>query len=59
MTMTPSDFAKEMAVIAHPGNGYDPEATHSQADDLLCEMLRQLGYGAGVIVFKDMDKWYA
>jgi hypothetical protein len=55
---TPKDFAREMAAICHP-NASDPEMDHVRADELLCEVLEQLGYGEGVAVFRDAKKWYA
>ena len=41
-------------------DGYDVlgEAGHVEADDLMCELLKSLGYGEGVEVLEDMDKWY-
>jgi hypothetical protein len=39
--------------------GDDPEAAHSQADMILCELLRSLGYGDVVDAWDDMEKWYA
>jgi hypothetical protein len=44
--MTPDEFAAEMEVLA-VNNADDPETTHSQADHLLCEVLREMGYGKG------------
>ena len=52
----PSKFARRMAIIARNG---DPEIRHSEADALMKKVLRQLGYEAGVIIFEEMDKWYA
>jgi len=56
MNMTPEEFAKKMKDIAGLG---DPEEKHIAADDLMRQLLRQLGYGEGVDIFKDMDIWYA
>jgi hypothetical protein len=38
---------------------WDKENQHSDADGLLCEVLRNLGYNEMVDVFESMDKWYA
>lgn len=59
--MTPEEFKNEMQKISNrQGEKYiDVEITHAEADDLMCEMLRELGYGEGVDVFEDMPKWYA
>jgi hypothetical protein len=56
--MTPIEFALKMGEISRSYSG-DPEAAHGKADDLMCEMLRSLGYGDGVNAFEAMDKWYA
>ena len=53
--MTPKEFIDAMQVIAQY-NDNDPEAAHSEADGLMCRVLKQLGYGAGVGVFEDMNK---
>lgn len=37
----------------------DPEAAHADADDLMCEALRAMGFVAGVVLFEEMPKWYA
>lgn len=39
--------------------GGDEEAAHGRMDDLLCDVLRSLGYGAGIDIFDDQIKWYA
>lgn len=35
------------------------EYAHSRADELLCELLEDLGYGKIVELYSDVDKWYA
>lgn len=37
----------------------DPEVAHSIADDILCELLKSLGYEDVVIEWEQIDKWYA
>lgn len=37
----------------------DPEMFHIKADDLLCEILTDLGYGDVVAIFNDMERWYS
>lgn len=54
--MTPEEFKKEMLEISKIG---DEEAQHEIADDLMCEILKELRYEEGVEIFKEMDKWYA
>lgn len=36
----------------------DTEAGHSNADDILCELLESLGYTKTVEAFKNLEKWY-
>lgn len=40
-------------------NNDDNECAHSMADDLLCELLLELGYEEIVSVYEDLEKWYA
>ena len=64
---TSKRFAKEMTNIANmleKGEGFagrfiDEEDAHVLADALMCEILRELGYGEGVDIFLNMSKWYA
>lgn len=64
---TPKTFAKKMADIANmlehgedfAGRFIDQEDTHIMADKLMCELLRELGYGEGVGIFEKIPKWYA
>ena len=56
--MTPEEFLSEMNKIAGYG-GYDKMERHENMDELMCKVLTERGYGAGVEVFIDTDKWYA
>ena len=58
LNMSPVEFRDRMAEIAKRSL-YDPEESHGKADDLMCEILTNLGYGEGVKIFEEMDKWYA
>lgn len=49
-------FANEMRRI---GRDNGTEMAHILADELMCKLLRELGYGEGVDIFKKMDKWYS
>lgn len=49
-------FANEMRRI---DRDHFPEMAHILADELMCKLLRELGYGEGVDIFEKMDKWYA
>ena len=56
--MTPEEFFNEMWMIrARCGN--DEELVHGEMDDLMCHLLRELGYEKGVEIFEDTPKWYA
>ena len=55
-TLTPEEFAEKMAGIAENG---DEERKHVAADSIMCELLKSLGFGEGVGIFEDMDKWYS
>jgi hypothetical protein len=37
----------------------DTEVAHSRADEILCELLRSLGYDRTVNAWDAVDKWYA
>lgn len=56
VSITPAEFTRRMDLCAEND---DPEQGHVDADDLMCEVLRQLGYGDGVTVYVAMTKWYA
>ena len=58
ITTTPEEFTKRMQEI-HNRYSDDEEVVHSEMDDLMCELLRELGYGEGVDIFDNTHKWYA
>lgn len=37
----------------------DTECAHSDADDLICELLLELGYEEVVTEYHKIDKWFA
>jgi hypothetical protein len=53
---TPAEFEAKMKAIFK--KGYDPEAAHVQADELLVETLAALGYKKGAATFSNAEKWY-
>ncbi len=61
--MTPEEFKKAMIEIVGrtpEKKGYgDPEGSHSAADDLLCQVLKDLGYNEGIEIFLESERWYA
>ena len=54
--MTPEEFEKKMKECF---DSRDVEMNHADADDLMCELLENLGYEAGVKIFNSHAKWYA
>lgn len=40
-------------------NNYEAEYGHIDADNILCELLTELGYKDIVEVFEKLDKWYS
>lgn len=56
--MTPLEFEKKMMEIVVK-YGVDHESAHGCADDLMCDLLRSLGYDRGVHIFERMEKWYS
>ena len=56
--ITPEEFTKRMQEI-HDRYLDDEEVVHSEMDDLMCDLLRELGYGEGVDIFDKTHKWYA
>jgi hypothetical protein len=57
--MTPEEFERQMHEIFDRGDRIiDTADSHSQGDELMCRLLRSLGYHAGVEVFEKAPKWY-
>ena len=52
------EFAKNMAEIQTYCKD-DEERCHAAMDELMCDVLRQLGFGEGVDIFENTPKWYA
>lgn len=58
--ITPAEFERRMFAIAHPKDrSYYEEEAHIEADELMEELLIELGYGAGIEIFRSMPKWYS
>lgn len=55
--MSPSQFEKEMRKI-HDNDDFDTEDKHRYMDNLMAEVLKELGYSKGIQIFVDTDKWY-
>lgn len=58
--ISPEEFKKCMAdIVENRKDLIGVEDTHVFMDHLMCEVLRELGYGEGVDVFVNTEKWYA
>ena len=65
--VTAAEFERRMKEIADrkPVNASTESgaaliaSTHEDADDLMCEVLKSMGYDAGVKIFEGMNKYYA
>lgn len=61
--MTPKEFYDRMIESSLTKRGactfVDIEWAHKQMDDLLCELLEELGYVDGVKIFHDAEKRYS
>ena len=56
--ITPEEFEASMKAIFECPFQCKEEA-HIQADGLMCDVLTQLGYEAGIEVFMAAEKWYS
>lgn len=65
--MTPKEFKTHMQKISKNVMELDNqkpailsmiEKAHVQADELMCQILIDLGYGEGIDLFKKMEKYY-
>ena len=54
--MTPEEFEYLMKEIDKLD---DPEGKHVEADNLMLQVLSQLGYSGGIKVFLQMEIWYS
>ncbi len=47
------------SILMKKATDNDAENGHIEMDDLMCTLLRSLGYGDGVNIFENFNKWYA
>ena len=52
-------FKRKMKEICDDSGEFDREIAHFDADELMMELLKELGYSEGVEIFDKMPKWYA
>ena len=55
--MTKENAIKELKKLVDEGG--DTEIDHVRADEILCELLTELGCSEVVEAFNEIDKWYA
>jgi hypothetical protein len=56
--MNPETFKQKMYEIRDAEHN-DVETKHIDADEIMCEVLIELGYGEGITIFQKMKKWYS
>lgn len=59
MTRHPTADIVLAGLIALQRIRFDPERNHSNADELLCLLLKELGYTDIVEAYEKIEKWYA
>lgn len=52
------DYTERMRKLAD-NNDDDIEARHVEMDDLMCEILKEMGFNELVEIFNETEKWYA
>lgn len=58
--MTDEDWAARIKVECGEGDpSRDAEIDHGRADDILCELLKSLGYAKTVEAWDKVGKWFA
>lgn len=57
--ITPAEFEDRMKYYANHVEEIGEEMIHVKADELMCAVLRDLGYVKGVEIFEQMPKWYS
>ena len=57
--ITPSEFKDKMLKLEEEfGSGKDEEEFHIEADKLICQIMREFGYGEGINIFERNPIWY-
>ena len=61
--MTPDEFKIKMSALIRDARSTryhnDVEVRHMAMDNLLCEVLKSLGYEEGIAIYKTTERWYA
>lgn len=53
------DFAEKMRAAEAIAETEDAELSHMEMDRLMCDLIKEIGYGEAVEVFDGAQKWYA
>lgn len=56
--MTPEEFEKELIILAETYIN-NPECFHELSDELMCNVLRALGYNKGIDIIESIEHWYS
>ena len=56
--MTRTEAIEQLRELARLSKG-DAEGPHADADEVLCDLLKALGYGDVVAEYEKVEKWYA
>jgi hypothetical protein len=51
-------FANEMRRIQRAFED-TPDQCHALMDECMCHLLRELGYGEGIDIYEDTERWYS
>lgn len=51
------EFNEKMKYISE--NQWRTEDAHIEMDDVMCHILKKLGFGKGIEIFEDTEKWYS
>ena len=51
------EFNEKMKYISE--NQWRTEDAHIEMDDVMCDALKNLGFGKGIEIFEDTEKWYS
>lgn len=54
--MTPKEFKDRIQQLDDKAG---VEAFHIEADQLMCEVLEELGFSEGIEIFKRHERWYS
>lgn len=53
------DYSKYLRRLTELEDSADPEEDHIEADNILCELLRSVGFEKMADAFEKVEKWYS